>query len=376
MRITVVSIQEWAGYIPVPIQTLVRVLLHEGHAVKLIGENVGRVSADIRNSPQYEGHELPVDPQHTVLSKLRHRFVLHGAANRIVEACMEDSDCLWITSPSCVRVLGKNILRYKTVMEFLELQKCGYHFKRFFKIDFAAYARQVWKNVAVEENRAYIEQIWWDLPKVPHVLPNKPFSLDLGAPTPELDAAIARMNQEKRKIILYLGGIYADRHFETFAKAIARSGEYVMYLAGRMPSPKDAEMVQHIVEEYSVVYLGSFTPPNHLALVSYARIGLLPYQPEKGTANSELNALYCAPNKIFEYSGFGVPMVGSDVLGLKLPFAKWNMGVCCDIHDEASILRAIETVDADHDEMSKNCYKFYDSVDLEKIISEILEDEN
>ena len=68
-------------------------------------------------------------------------------------------------------------------------------------------------------------------------------------------------------------------------------------------------------------------------------------------------------------------MVGSDVLGLKLPFEQWNIGRCCDLNDETAIIKAIEEVDRNHDEMSKNCYRFYDSVSLEKIVSEILEDE-
>ena len=151
---------------------------------------------------------------------------------------------------------------------------------------------------------------------------------------------------------------------------------YVLYIIGKAFSIEGQRLIDKLQKEYGVIYLGGFNPPKHLAFVQYATVGLLPYKTVKSGDLSELNALYCAPNKIWEYAGFGVPMVGSDVLGLKQPFEKWNIGRCCDLNDEASIVRAIEEVDRNYDEMCKNCYKFYDSVDLEKIVSEILEDEN
>lgn len=93
---------------------------------------------------------------------------------------------------------------------------------------------------------------------------------------------------------------------------------------------------------------------------------MLQYKSAKSPILSEHNALYCAPNKIWEYAGLGVPMVGSDVLGLKLPFEKWNIGRCCDLNDEGSIIRAFEKVDKSYDKMRNSCYRFYSSIDLEK----------
>lgn len=376
ITITVLSIQEGAKYVPVPIQTLVRILLSSGYAVNLIGENLNLIPDDIRDSSQYKGYELPIRKHDSVFSKLIHRYNLYRSVNYNVVECMRSSNYLWITSPSCIRILKKKIFQYKTIVELLELQKCGYSYRNLIKFDIGKYAKGSWKNVTVEQNRAYIQQIWWDLKKVPYVLPNKPFNLNFGELTSELESTIKKMKNEKRKIILYLGGIYSDRYFESIAKAISKQDDYVMYIVGRIPTNKDAKIVEKIVKNYSVEYLGYYLPPSHLALISYARIGILPYQPSKESFLSELNALYCAPNKIWEYAGFGVPMVGSDVLGLKLPFEQWNIGRCCDLNDESSIIKAIEEVDRNHDEMSLNCYKFYDSVDLEKIVSEILEDEN
>ena len=112
---------------------------------------------------------------------------------------------------------------------------------------------------------------------------------------------------------------------------------------------------------------------NHLAFFKYTYMGVLPYKPVKSQSSDELNALYCAPNKIFEYAGFGVPMIGSDVLGLKLPFEKWMIGECYQDESIDSIISAIDIVDNNHDLMSEKCKAFYESVDIGAIIEGIIQ---
>lgn len=373
--ITVVSIEDsHADFIPVPIQTLLRVLLNDGYAVKLIGGGLQKMSNDILAHPHYKGYELPKKKNDSILEKMKYRYSLHHFVQNTVKECMQDSDYLWTTSVNSIREVGKLALQYRHILELLELIENGYYYKHLVKFHVDKYARNAWKNIVVELNRAYIQKVWWELQATPHVIPNKPYNLNLGEITPELQAAIQKMKEEKKKIVLYLGGIYSDRNFEACAKAIQDSETYVLYIVGGTSSPAEEALLQRLIQHYSTVYLGKFAPPKHLALVQYASVGLLPYKPVKGAGTSELNALYCAPNKIWEYAGFGVPMVGSDVLGLKFPFEQWNIGRCCDFDNENAIIEAIEEVDRNHDEMSKNCYKFYDSVDLEKIVSEILED--
>ena len=359
-----------------PTQNLVRVLLSLGFRVNLIGNNVACLTADIRDHCHYQGFELPRLVGKTFMSRQIHKFRLHFAAVKFIRACMEDSDYLWTTSMETIVAVGREVVKYKNVMQLLELTECARTVHNLVKIPLDNIAKHSWKVVTVEINRAYIQKIWWDLSKTPFVLPNKPFSLEYGEVYPELNVAIDRMKSEKKKIICYLGVICDDRDFVHFAENIQKSNGFVFYFAGRIVSSNSKRLVEILEKKYEAIYLGMFNPPTHLALLQYAYIGLLPYKPVKMLPYSELNALYCAPNKIWEYAGFGVPMVGSDVLGLKMPFEQWNIGCCCDIENEDSIRQAIDYVDVHHEEMSQNCYKFYDSVDLSKIVSEILEDDN
>ncbi len=374
--ITVVELNNIDGYPPV--QTLIRVLLNKGYKVNLIGRNVSKISADISENSNYVGYETAKYSKiNNILQAAVNRFYMVLNARKLLKSIGEQSDYLWTTSMKSVQILGKNILKYKNILQLMELAEHGYLVSKIhIKFPINKYARLSWKTVVPEINRAYIQKVWWDLSETPYVLPNKPYSLDYGEVYGELSSAIEIMKKEKKKIILYLGGIWRDRDFEIYAKAISRMNGYVLYIVGKTFSDEGKIMIDRLQKEYGVVYLGGFNPPKHLAFVQHADIGLLPYKPVKSGNLSELNALYCAPNKIWEYAGFGVPMVGSDVLGLKLPFEQWNIGRCCDLNDEDSIIKAIEEVDRNHDEMSKNCYKFYDSVDLEKIVSEILEDKN
>ncbi len=371
-RVTVVEVEDINLYPPV--QNLIRVLLNNGYRVNFIGSNTSTLPTDIVESENICIYDIPSLSAKNKIMKWKNRICIHFQANKYVEECMKDSDYLWTTSMRTIRTIGRNAFKYKNILQLMELSKYGYSFYYLIKFPLGEYARKSWRTVTVEENRAYIQKVWWDLPQTPYVLPNKPYSIDYGEISCEVQQAVTKMKNDKRKIVLYLGGIFPDRNFEDYAKAISKKEGYVLYIAGKVFSQSAKELLDKLQKLYPVEYLGAFDPPQHLALVQYAYIGLLPYKPVKGGGLSELNALYCAPNKIFEYSGYGIPMVGSDVLGLKLPFEKWNMGVCCRDNSEQSIYEAIDKVDKAHEEMSKNSRLFFESVDLDESVKNILKD--
>ena len=132
-----------------------------------------------------------------------------------------------------------------------------------------------------------------------------------------------------------------------------------------------------LLENYpSAHYLGFYPAPMHLAFLKYAHIGLLPYYVNPTKSYSyQLNALYCAPNKIFEYAGFGIPMIGTDVLGLREPFERYDIGICCQNFNADEICAGIKNIENRYSAMSENCRKFYNSVDFDKIVNEILREE-
>ena len=375
--ITIVEVNNVMDY--PPIISLVKNLLRNGNKVKLIAYNASALSDEIPTNENYTFYSLrhteKGDAGKNVIKHIKNRMVLSKELRTAVEKAMQNSDILWTTSNNTVRVLGKNILKYKNVMQLMELMQYGYFYKKIVKYNIEDLARKSWKVVVPEENRAYIQKAWWNLDKVPYVLPNKPYSIDNFETTDDMDEAIKKIQNEKRRIVMYLGGIWPDRDLSKFSEAIKRCGEnYCLYIIGKPSDSEQERLLNKMIDNGNVEYLGYFKPPKHLEFLKYAYIGLLPYKPSSAGVFSELNALYCAPNKIYEYAAFGVPMIGSDVLGLKIPFEKYGIGKICDTEEPESIATAIKSIEIDHDSMSENCSRFYDDTDLDKIVQSIIND--
>ena len=375
--VTIVEVNNVMDY--PPIISLVKNLLHDGNRVKLIAYNAGELKDEIDDNERFSyvalKHTEKGDAGKNVVRHIKNRIVLSKEVRLEVEKAVQDSDILWTTSNNTVRVLGKDILKYKNVMQLMELMQYGYLYKKLIKYNIEDLARKSWKMVVPEENRAYIQKAWWNLSKVPCVLPNKPYSIDNYEISDDMEDAIKKIKNEKRRIVMYLGGIWPDRDLSKFSEAIKRCGDnYCLYIIGKPSDFEQERLLNKMIENGNVEYLGYFKPPKHLEFLKYAYIGLLPYKPSSAGVYSELNALYCAPNKIYEYAAFGVPMIGSDVLGLKLPFEKYGIGKICDTEDAESIATSIKSIEIDHDSMSEKCSKFYNDVDLDKIVSNIIGD--
>lgn len=364
-----------------PAINLIKCLLANEYRVHLISENVEKITSDILNNKNLSYTEIMGHEGHSIITRIKRRLIAGKQYREYVTKCMDMDDILWTTTDATVRILGGCVLKYKHVMQIMELQHRTplYNGAKYLHYPIEKYARKAWKIVVPERNRAYLQKLWWKLDKVPHILPNKPYDLDTGDLSEEAKEALEIIKEEKKKVIIYLGVFAFDRDLNTFAEAIKKvDGDYALYLLGRVSIygsyAENKKVLDNLLEKYpNVHYLGFFSAPTHLEFVKYAHIGLLPYyiNPDKSFSN-QLNVLYCAPNKIFEYAGFGVPMIGTNVLGLKEPFEKYNVGICCSDFNVDQITDAIETIESSYDVMSHNCKMFFESIDIDKIVNEIL----
>lgn len=86
-----------------------------------------------------------------------------------------------------------------------------------------------------------------------------------------------------------------------------------------------------------------------------------------------VNALYCAPNKIFEYGKYGKPMIANDVPALKYIFKEYHCGEVVDYPITPNAISTIlEKLFSNYDMYSKGALEYYQSVDLIKIVKGIL----
>ena len=367
MNVLVVHGQQLEHYPPV--RSLVDILTRNGHKVTLITKCNGKPS--IPNAGLLKVIRLPEnDNQKSVMNAVTYKRKKQ-LMRSLVEKEMKNNDLLWTTTDSTIRDLGDTVLKYKHIMQLMELieDMPAYPGLSFPNLNIKKYAQKAYKVVVPEYNRAHIQKTWWNLKQLPEILPNKMSSKEIPDPSDDVKIIIEKIEKEKRKIVLYQGSFRGDRNLDVFAEAIQALGEeYVLYIMGA-----DSEERKQLCSKYKQIeYIPFITPPYHLLITQRAYIGILPYVPERVGFNSVLNALYCAPNKIFEFSGFGIPMLGNDVPGLTIPFETYNIGMVRKKGTKDEIIEIIRKIDLAHETMKQKCIEYYNSFDLDSIINSIL----
>lgn len=353
-----------------PVKSLIENLLNNGHNITVICKDEKGILE------QYNNEHMRVIKliAYTQKGKLKNIFYFFRNRRRIrklVRECMKFNDIIWTTTDAAIREVGPQLLKYKHVMQLFELIEYLPLFpkQKIFKYNIQKYAKKAWKVVVPERNRAYIQKVWWNLDTTPTVLPNKPYSLACDNVPNELALYLNMIENEKRKVILYQGVFLPDREIGIFAEAVDRvKDEYCLYIMG-----EDTKYRKELCEKHpNIVYIPFARAPYHLLITEKADIGLLPYFPTAFENNSIINALYCAPNKIYEYAAYGLPMLGTNVLGLLEPFEKYKIGICCKELTVENILHALQVIDKNYVQMSSNCIKFFNDIDLDEIVEKIL----
>ena len=102
--------------------------------------------------------------------------------------------------------------------------------------------------------------------------------------------------------------------------------------------------------------------PEHLEYTKHCNVGIANYD------ISSLNNIFCAPNKIYEYAKFGIPMLCSKNVALEETVGAYNAGICVDFNDIKELKRAIEKVKEEYAIYTKNAVSFYQGTDVKELI--------
>ena len=361
-----------------PVINLIDCLTANGYRTFLISEESSEMPDRILSNSLFDREEIKIETKPGFINAVERNLVKRKLYRAAFAKNMKNGDIIWTTNDNAVAVLNKLLVPFQDrhVLQLMELVKKVPMIKGvpYLSFPIEKYAQNAWKTVVPERNRAYIQKVLWKQTKTPYVLPNKPYRLEKGEITEDVQLALETIQNEDRHIVLYLGVVGKDRDLSCFVNAVEKLGDdYCLYVIGRVVPTVQSDFDDLLKQHRSVKYLGFFNPPSHLHFIEYADVALLPYKPAYNIkSQSPLNALYCAPNKIYEYAGFGVPMVGSDVLGLREPFEKYNIGVCCDESSEDSVAEAIKYVMNNRELMGKNCSRFFAESDLDRIVLDII----
>lgn len=284
-----------------------------------------------------------------------------------IDSVCQKQDILWINTFDALKLLGEKIINYKYIVHLYELihETRVYYKLPYPKYNLGKYLRHAYRVIECEYNRACITQTWFQLQRRPVVIPNKLF-LDSDKENYQVGQEIVeKMNKLKgKKIILYQGILGPERPIGVFAEAVSELGDdYTMLVMSN--SKMD-------IKHKNLVEIDFINPPNHLYVTQRAYIGILNYQASMNgySGNDSLNSIFCAPNKIYEYSRFGLPMIGNDIPGLKYTLEYSGAGICIRNMNKEDIKKAIIRIDNNYEEYKRYSAEFYNNVDIRKIILE------
>lgn len=226
--------------------------------------------------------------------------------------------------------------------------------------------------IECEYNRAHIIKAEKGIPRLPFVLPNKPYDHPRKKNIPISDAKAAKIvdGWANKRVFLYQGALQTDRGelVNLLEYLCASSPNSVVAVLGKKSAIIDS--LSYKYKNFS--FIPFVQPPHHLEITSRADVGIAYYQGGAIWGLSPLNPVYCAPNKIYEYAGFGIPIICNDIPGLRYSIGQSHAGICLSEVSRASIKNALDTIFNNYDYYSLNAKSFFEAADIVGEVKKIL----
>ena len=313
--------------------TLITSGISKSSRVKLINRNVNVIDIGI----------IPTNKLRKILYFLKFR-------KRVLEIIqVSNKDVIWVGSADAAIVIGKKLVKFNYILQVQEL----YYSTKFFFNVLKKYVKNAKLIVVPLRERALLARHFFLLKNLPMVMHNKPFNkyfkYDDGKN--DITNSLKKALTEK-KIILYQGGIAHVRNSHNLIKlSNVLTDDYIMVLMGPI-----TKKISLILNDYpKTIHINRIDAPLHLQITKLAHIGIIDY------CADDLNSVFCAPNKIFEYSKFGIPIIANNLLSLpELRFLK--IGETFDYSQEKSFIDSIRLIESYYSTYSKNSLNYFNSI--------------
>lgn len=155
------------------------------------------------------------------------------------------------------------------------------------------------------------------------------------------DAVVPPSLMTRAPVLLYVGGVQANRGLEECVRALASIDSAMLVLLGPTVPAAEASL-RALATSLGVAERVVFEPPipatSVPAAASHASIGLVPFQ------NTCLSHYLTLPNKLFESIHAGLPIVASDFPEFRRIVEGEDVGIVCDTADPQAIASAVRTI--------------------------------
>lgn len=378
----VLVLKEDIIYFP-PVLSIIQCLIDLGVSVIHIG-----VFSDKQQQAYFEKAGVtflkttPYDGNANPLAKLLLQYKFKKEVlNYIRNIELSKNDIIWLIQTETIILLHNLVEKYNCV--FHQFEYSGNQINWKYKLlapslNLSDIFRKAYKVVSCEYNRAHITKGIFQLDTLPAILPNKMIfdEKKLENIPDDIKNVVKNLKAQisGKKMILYQG-IFLDeeRRLEEFCQAInLLPDDYIFVAMGT-----GSEMYFNLKKKYEsdrILFIPFIRPPFHMLVTKEAYVGVLTYFPRSYSINSVINPLYCAPNKIFEYSKYGIPMISNEIPALYYTFREYSCGKCiCYPMRPKSIADTVIDISQNYTKYSSGSLNYYESVNTLKIIKDIID---
>lgn len=340
-----------------PLLAFIKYLNKNNYKIHLIlGFEKGNLIEEL-NSLCYKVHLTDIKPSS---NKFLYWLTIRNTFWKIINKNQYQKKLIWIPAADTTLALGKKLLSLNYVLNLYELFDYA---PRYIK-GLEKYAKNAKLVICSNLDRANILRVWWKLPVTPEVILNKPYSDLSERNLPLTDELLTLLEpvKEKKKII-YQGVIFPERELDGICRYINQSEDFALIIMG-----KETDYLKKLkVICPSIIHIPFVAPPYHLHVTSHADIGILTYD------HSSLNNIFCAPNKVWEFSNFGMPMIGNDIPGLINTIEANKMGECIDFKREDHVSKTLHSILENYTEYSQNAKLFYSNYNYDQELGRIMQ---
>jgi glycosyltransferase involved in cell wall biosynthesis len=152
------------------------------------------------------------------------------------------------------------------------------------------------------------------------------------------EAVVKNLGDKGPKIITHIGAVGLNHHIESFLKAVSEldQAHYEVRFVGSL-----TQEVLELITKYECSCVKVIGQIKHSELKKYYQetdLGIILYK------DVSLNHRFCAPNKLYEYWSYGIPVVGDRLPGLQSIFTEDYLGRLINMADSNQIFEAIENI--------------------------------